>query len=120
MTSPVPSSGSGTVSIASADPNAFRTAAFMQVSSFDGSRSLAGFDISTRPGIILGLSDPPHAGACMAISAATSRQSELGDFLRSRRQRLTPKAVGMPEGRRRRTPGLRREEVADLAGIGVD
>ena len=56
----------------------------------------------------------------MAMSAATSRQSELGDFLRSRRQRLTPKSVGMPEGRRRRTPGLRREEVADLAGIGVD
>ena len=49
-----------------------------------------------------------------------SRQSELGDFLRSRRQKLTPKAVGLPVGRRRRTPGLRREEVAELAGIGVD
>jgi transcriptional regulator with XRE-family HTH domain len=48
------------------------------------------------------------------------RQSELGDFLRSRREKLTPKAVGLPEGRRRRTPGLRREEVAELAGIGVD
>ena len=44
----------------------------------------------------------------------------LGDFLRSRRSRLTPKAVGLPAGRRRRTPGLRREEVAELAGIGVD
>jgi transcriptional regulator with XRE-family HTH domain len=49
-----------------------------------------------------------------------ARQSELGDFLRSRRERLTPKAVGLPQGRRRRTPGLRREEVAELAGIGVD
>ena len=49
-----------------------------------------------------------------------SRQSELGDFLRSRRQKLTPKAVGLAVGRRRRTPGLRREEVAELAGIGVD
>ena len=49
-----------------------------------------------------------------------SRQSELGDFLRSRRQKLTPKALGLPVGRRRRTPGLRREEVAELAGIGVD
>src|SRR3978361_162784 len=48
------------------------------------------------------------------------RHSELGDFLRSRREKLTPKAVGLPGGRRRRTPGLRREEVAERAGIGVD
>jgi transcriptional regulator with XRE-family HTH domain len=47
-------------------------------------------------------------------------RSELGDFLRSRRERLTPRAAGLPAGRRRRTPGLRREEVAELAGIGVD
>lgn len=47
-------------------------------------------------------------------------RSELGDFLRSRRERLTPKALGLPGGRRRRTPGLRREEVAERAGIGVD
>jgi PAS domain-containing protein len=46
--------------------------------------------------------------------------SELGDFLRSRRDRLSPEAVGLPGGRRRRTPGLRREEVAQLAGIGTD
>jgi transcriptional regulator with XRE-family HTH domain len=50
----------------------------------------------------------------------TASQSELGNFLRSRRERLSPKAVGLPLGRRRRTPGLRREEVAELAGIGVD
>ena len=49
-----------------------------------------------------------------------SRQKELADFLRSRRERLTPKAVGLPPAGRRRTPGLRREEVAQLAGIGVD
>ncbi|WP_428486399.1 helix-turn-helix transcriptional regulator [Rhodopila sp.] len=47
-------------------------------------------------------------------------RSEFGDFLRSRRQKLSPKAIGLPGGRRRRTPGLRREEVAELAGIGVD
>jgi transcriptional regulator with XRE-family HTH domain len=47
-------------------------------------------------------------------------RSGLGDFLRSRRERLTPEAVGLPTRRRRRTPGLRREEVAELAGIGVD
>jgi transcriptional regulator with XRE-family HTH domain len=44
----------------------------------------------------------------------------LGDFLRSRREKLSPEAVGLSNGRRRRTPGLRREEVAELADIGVD
>ena len=47
-------------------------------------------------------------------------RSELGDFLRSRRGKLSPEAAGLSTGRRRRTPGLRREEVAELAGIGVD
>jgi transcriptional regulator with XRE-family HTH domain len=47
-------------------------------------------------------------------------RSGLGDFLRSRREKLSPEAVGLANGRRRRTPGLRREEVAELAGIGVD
>lgn len=41
----------------------------------------------------------------------------LGDFLRSARARLTPADVGLPSGARRRTPGLRREEVAQLCGI---
>lgn len=44
----------------------------------------------------------------------------LGEFLRSRRERLTPAAVGLPGGGRRRTPGLRREELATLAGVSVD
>ena len=48
-----------------------------------------------------------------------ARQKEFGDFLRSRRQRLTPAAVGLPNGFRRRTPGLRRDEVALLAGVGI-
>jgi len=47
-------------------------------------------------------------------------RSELGDFLRSRRAKLRPRDVGLADGRRRRTAGLRREEVAELAGIGVD
>jgi transcriptional regulator with XRE-family HTH domain len=51
---------------------------------------------------------------------ADPQRSELGDFLRSRRERLTPRDIGLPGGRRRRTPGLRREEVAERAGIGVD
>ncbi len=47
------------------------------------------------------------------------RRVELGRFLRSRRERITPDQVGIPNGGRRRTPGLRREEVAQLAGVGV-
>ncbi|WP_052230384.1 helix-turn-helix transcriptional regulator [Streptomyces sp. CT34] len=45
---------------------------------------------------------------------------ELGDFLRSRRERITPADVGLPAGARRRTPGLRREEVAQLAFISTE
>jgi transcriptional regulator with XRE-family HTH domain len=43
----------------------------------------------------------------------------MGAFLRSRRERLTPASVGLSSGFRRRTPGLRREEVALLAGVGT-
>ncbi|KQY60598.1 XRE family transcriptional regulator [Aeromicrobium sp. Root495] len=45
---------------------------------------------------------------------------ELAAFLRSRRQRLRPEDVGLPSGPRRRTPGLRREEVAVLAHISTE
>jgi transcriptional regulator with XRE-family HTH domain len=46
---------------------------------------------------------------------------ELRDFLRSRRARLTPEAAGLaPHQGGRRVPGLRREEVAQLAGVSVD
>jgi transcriptional regulator with XRE-family HTH domain len=49
-----------------------------------------------------------------------SRRGELSAFLRSRRARLSPADVGLPDdGGRRRTPGLRREELAALAGVGV-
>src|SRR6516165_11959257 len=47
------------------------------------------------------------------------RREELGNFLKARRARLTPEDFDMPAGARRRTPGLRREEVALLAGVGV-
>ncbi|PDP87827.1 transcriptional regulator [Glycomyces fuscus] len=52
-------------------------------------------------------------------AVARSRREQLRDFLRTRRARLTPGDVGMAAGGRRRTPGLRREEVAVLAGVGV-
>ncbi|GAB2797800.1 helix-turn-helix transcriptional regulator [Streptomyces daliensis] len=45
------------------------------------------------------------------------RRDELGAFLRSRRERISPEEVGLPRTGRRRTPGLRREELALLAGI---
>ncbi|AZQ75914.1 XRE family transcriptional regulator [Streptomyces luteoverticillatus] len=46
-----------------------------------------------------------------------NRRRELGAFLRSRRERITPDQAGLPHTGRRRTPGLRREELALLAGI---
>jgi transcriptional regulator with XRE-family HTH domain len=59
--------------------------------------------------------------------AARSRQtggvsdpSDLADFLRARREALQPADVGLPDSGRRRTPGLRREEVATLAGVSID
>jgi MmyB-like transcription regulator ligand binding domain/Helix-turn-helix domain len=53
------------------------------------------------------------------VDAATLRRRELAGFLRSRRERLSPDQLGLPEYGRRRTPGLRREEVAQHAGVGV-
>jgi transcriptional regulator with XRE-family HTH domain len=47
------------------------------------------------------------------------KRTELAAFLRSRRERISPDDVGLPTGLRRRTSGLRREEVAQLAGVGV-
>jgi transcriptional regulator with XRE-family HTH domain len=53
------------------------------------------------------------------MNGTIARREELSDFLRKRRARLTPSDVGLVDGGRRRTPGLRREEVALLANIGV-
>jgi transcriptional regulator with XRE-family HTH domain len=47
------------------------------------------------------------------------RRAELASFLRNRRERIAPEQVGVTRIGRRRTPGLRREEVAQLAGVGV-
>ncbi|MCX5065887.1 helix-turn-helix transcriptional regulator [Micromonospora lupini] len=48
------------------------------------------------------------------------RNEALAAFLRDRRSRVEPRRVGLPGGHRRRVPGLRREEVAQLAGVSVD
>jgi transcriptional regulator with XRE-family HTH domain len=55
----------------------------------------------------------------MSVEAPENRRRELAEFLRSRRARLAPTDVGLPDAGLRRTPGLRREEVAVLAGVGV-
>jgi transcriptional regulator with XRE-family HTH domain len=55
--------------------------------------------------------------------ARRSQAATLAEFLRARRARLSPRQVGLPDaglGGQRRTPGLRRQEVAQLAGISVD
>jgi transcriptional regulator with XRE-family HTH domain len=63
---------------------------------------------------------PLSTGSRAAREAeAELRRRELAGFLRSRRERLAPTEVGLPPGGRRRTPGLRREEVASLAGVGM-
>jgi hypothetical protein len=59
----------------------------------------------------------PHGTA--APRGSEIRRHELAAFLRSRRERIPPEQVGLPRGRRRRTPGLRREEVAQLSAVGV-
>ncbi|WP_188188638.1 helix-turn-helix transcriptional regulator [Nonomuraea sp. SYSU D8015] len=53
------------------------------------------------------------------MTVAEARRADLSAFLRTRRERITPEMVDLAPGPRRRTPGLRREEVAQLAGVGV-
>lgn len=58
--------------------------------------------------------------AAVAAGRPLDRRAELSEFLRSRRARLKPEDVGLPDfGRHRRVPGLRREELAQLAGVSV-
>ena len=52
-------------------------------------------------------------------ATAAARRTELAAFLRASRERISPEDVGLPPGSRRRTAGLRREELAQLAGVGV-
>ncbi|GAB7033639.1 helix-turn-helix transcriptional regulator [Streptomyces sp. NPDC021749] len=71
-----------------------------------------------------GAATTPPSGPARPTGAApprddAARRAELAAFLRSRRERITPEQVGLPRGARRRTPGLRREEVAHLGAVGV-
>jgi PAS domain-containing protein len=93
-------------------------------------------DPGTREAFILVVDLPPNDsdipdvadgngrrdGAATTSRAETNgarRRDELAHFLRARRGSLQPDEVGLPSGGRRRTPGLRREEVAQLAGVGA-
>src|SRR4051795_3814986 len=63
----------------------------------------------TRGASIVGLAPPP----------SQARRAELADFLRQRRAQVSPERFGIERNGRRRTPGLRREEVAQLANVGL-
>lgn len=60
-----------------------------------------------------------HSNRLRGGKVAEARRRELGAFLREKRRLLQPESVGLPLGTRRRTPGLRREEVALLADVSV-
>ena len=68
--------------------------------------------------MVLTLAVPAPAMVGPVPSTGMERR-ELGDFLRSRREQVSPTEVGLPATSARRAPGLRREEVAVLAGVGV-
>src|SRR6185437_15083233 len=94
------------------------------------SYSVSGIYGGTREGVILVSMTPPstHTTKPKARNVRSNghangngdrRRDELADFLRQRRATIQPDDVGLPAGGRRRTPGLRREEVAALAGVGA-
>lgn len=69
--------------------------------------------------------DPCTGSSSLAVAATSTvagmdQRAEVADFLRSRRDRITPEQVGLIGGGRRRVPGLRREEVAMLTGVSVE
>jgi len=68
------------------------------------------------------MDEQPEPATEPAVDAGPplDRRAELSEFLRTRRARLKPEDVGLPDfGRHRRVPGLRREELAQLAGVSV-
>ena len=77
-------------------------------------------DIVTEVAVIPGTGSPPHGPGSALIVEGMDHRSEVREFLRTRRARLTPGQAGIIGGSNRRVPGLRREEVALLAGVSVD
>src|SRR5579884_1283728 len=83
-----------------------------------GARRAAG-----RAPLIQGVTGPPSAGGCgvsVSLMDHDTDTNRLGTYLRARRELVTPEQAGIPAGFNRRVPGLRREEVAMLAGISAD
>jgi hypothetical protein len=71
--------------------------------------------------LILVLPGPPTMGGSDVASVVVDNRNEIRQFLASRRARITPEQAGLPTyGANRRVAGLRREEVALLAGVSVD
>jgi transcriptional regulator with XRE-family HTH domain len=71
--------------------------------------------------LILVLTEPPTMAGRDVASVVVDNRNEIRQFLTSRRARITPEQAGLPVyGGNRRVPGLRREEVALLAGVSVD
>jgi transcriptional regulator with XRE-family HTH domain len=82
-------------------------------------------DCTVNPGTRQSPADPRSAGDTQAVTGAVSvehvsHDNALGDYLRARRELVRPEDVGLPVNGVRRVPGLRREEVAMLAGISSD
>lgn len=77
--------------------------------------------MDVRPGILEGMDEQPESATePLDTGRPLDRRAELSEFLRTRRARLKPEDVGLPDfGRHRRVPGLRREELAQLAGVSV-
>ena len=79
---------------------------------------------AAQPGETRGAWDSRYHLADAAVgqdgNVTTANRAELAVFLRTRRARLTPRDAGLPAVGRRRTPGLRRQEVAQLAGMSID
>ncbi|MFF3945941.1 helix-turn-helix domain-containing protein [Streptomyces sp. NPDC001902] len=75
--------------------------------------------MATHPDLRTGPGDGPDPGPGPGAGRHLDARSELNEFLRTRRARLKPADVGLAEYGRRRVPGLRREELAQLAGVSV-
>jgi transcriptional regulator with XRE-family HTH domain len=80
---------------------------------------MASMTVTTVNGAASSVDGASSGVASSARTAGVTRRTELAAFLRSRRERISPEDVGLPAGGRRRTAGLRREELAQLAGVGV-
>lgn len=78
--------------------------------------------VKTRqdPSLAGGLAGPPRSASELELALEREQDNPLGTFLQARRALVTPQLAGINVGGRRRVPGLRREEVAMLAGISVD